>query len=175
MAGSIVTRKGDSGTTRLLFGEQVFKGHPRVCVYGALDEAGALLTAARAQLAQTWAETLKSRQRLLIQLSAELACLPAHWPALEAKGKLVSSEDLASLDQACAALEGPELAFDEWIVDLPPGPALVDVARTVVRRAEAQLWAQLAKEVRPETKACLNRFSDYLWLFARAAARASAT
>lgn len=169
MAASIVTRTGDAGTTALLFGERVSKGHPRVQIYGALDEAGALLTAARAQLAAPFAQSLRERQRLLVTLSSELACLPAHWPKLEERGGLVTAEQLDDLDRACAALEGLGLRFVAWIVDLDPGPALVEVARTVVRRAESMLWAHLNGEVRPECAACLNRFSDFLWLTARAA------
>ncbi len=168
MPASIVTRTGDAGTTALLFGARVSKGHPRVQIYGALDEAGALLTAARPQLPAEFAASVRDHQRLLVTLSSELACLPEHWPKLEARNALVTQEQLTVLDDACAALEARGLRFEEWIVDLAPGPALVDVARTVVRRAESLLWAHLQDEVRPECAACLNRFSDFLWLSARA-------
>ena len=45
---SIVTKRGDRGTTALMYNRQVSKCHPRVEAYGAVDELNAALGLARA-------------------------------------------------------------------------------------------------------------------------------
>ena len=45
---SIVTKKGDSGMTRLIYGETVSKAHEQVEAYGGIDELNAFLGQARA-------------------------------------------------------------------------------------------------------------------------------
>ena len=45
---SIVTKRGDRGTTGLMYNRQVSKCHPRVEAYGAVDELNAAIGLARA-------------------------------------------------------------------------------------------------------------------------------
>ena len=45
MAGSIVTRTGDEGTTGLLYGQRVPKDHPQIEAVGAFDELNVALGA----------------------------------------------------------------------------------------------------------------------------------
>ena len=56
--------------------------------------------------------------------------------------------------------------------ETPPGAALLHVSRTIVRRAERQVWALLAEQ--PDTTSkepvlYLNRLSDLLFILARVA------
>jgi len=45
---SIATKKGDDGTTGLMYNRRVSKCHPRVEAYGSVDELNAALGSARA-------------------------------------------------------------------------------------------------------------------------------
>ena len=45
---SIVTKRGDRGTTVLMYNRRVSKCHPRVEAYGAVDELNAAIGLARA-------------------------------------------------------------------------------------------------------------------------------
>src|SRR3954452_6091246 len=79
-AMKIYTRKGDDGTTGLLFGGRVSKADPAPEAYGAVDEAQAALGLARAE-AERGGELdgiLLHVQRDLYVLMAELATLPAN-------------------------------------------------------------------------------------------------
>ena len=57
---SIATKKGDDGTTGLMYNRRVSKCHPRVEAYGSVDELNAALGSARAA-----AQTPFLRERLL--------------------------------------------------------------------------------------------------------------
>ena len=43
MISKVYTRKGDSGKTQLIGGEEVDKNHPRILLYGNLDELNAII------------------------------------------------------------------------------------------------------------------------------------
>ena len=164
----IYTRKGDDGTTGLLFGGRVRKDSPRPAAYGEVDEAQAVLGLARAECARgsELDELLIRLERDLWVLMAELATAPENVHKLEPGTSLVTAEMVAALepviDDLTARFEPPS----EFVV---PGEnrtaALLDVARTVVRRAERR-----CVDVVPEGShvvAYLNRLSDLLWTMAR--------
>jgi len=74
---SIYTRKGDTGTTRLLTGEKVGKDAMRVKAYGALDELQSHLGVTKAML--TWDDgiaSLEGIQEDIFWMSAELSVAP---------------------------------------------------------------------------------------------------
>ena len=76
----IYTRKGDDGTTGLLYGGRVAKDSPAIEANGAVDEAQAALGLARAE-AQSGSELdglLIGLERDLYVLMAELATAPAN-------------------------------------------------------------------------------------------------
>jgi len=165
----IYTRKGDDGTTGLLFGGRVRKDSPRPAAYGEVDEAQAALGLARAECERGSEidELLIRLERDLWVLMAELATAPDNRHKLEPGTSLVTAEMVAALepviDDLTARFEPPT----EFVV---PGEnrtaALLDVARTVVRRAERR-----CVDVVPEGShvvAYLNRLSDLLWIMARA-------
>jgi cob(I)alamin adenosyltransferase len=168
MAGSITTGKGDAGTTGVLFGKRVPKGEPRLRVYGALDEAGAHLTVARTAIDTAHALTVDQLQRRMLRLGSEFACLPEDKERLASRGPLLDADALKELEALIHGLEGEGITFTDWVENLAPGYAHIEVARTVVRRAESLAWAHLRDELRPEAAAYLNRLSDALWLLARA-------
>jgi cob(I)alamin adenosyltransferase len=169
----IYTRKGDDGTTSLWYGGRVPKHHGRTDAYGTLDEASSALGLARALCgpgeSALAADILRLQDDLFIA-GAELATAP------EASDRL---EDGISRVTAAMVIEVEE-RIDHYMgqVDLPPKfvipggnqlAAQLDVARTVIRRAERRV-SLLAEEgeLASETLIHLiNRASDYAFAMAR--------
>ena len=165
---SIATRKGDDGTTGLLYGGRVRKDSARPEAYGQVDEAQAFLGVARAHTEPGGEldRVLVSLQRDLWVLMADLATDGPNRHKLVEGASLVSSEMVARLDELLADYETRFEMPREFVV---PGGTVVgahlDVARTVVRRAE-----RVAVALAPESTdalAYLNRLSDLLWALAR--------
>jgi cob(I)alamin adenosyltransferase len=187
----IYTRRGDDGTTGLLYGDRVTKASPRIELNGAVDEAQAALGSARAE-----SEPGSELDELLVVLERELYVLMAEVATgAEHRGKLVAGRSLVT--------EPMVVRLEEWIDRLSerfamptefvvPGAnraaAALDVARTLVRRAERVLASmpplhQAGERAPGKTGAnadrepadhepslvgpYLNRLSDLLWTMAR--------
>jgi cob(I)alamin adenosyltransferase len=167
----IYTRTGDDGTTGLFFGGRVRKDDPRPEAYGTVDEAQAAIGWARAMGNQAGAdrkldETLVHAQRDLWVLMAELATLPANEHKLVDGKSRVTAEMVAAIepliDDATARFEMPR---DFVIPGGTPVAAALDLARTIVRRAERAALAVASS--RSHAVPYLNRLSDLLWALAR--------
>ncbi len=165
---SFYTRKGDDGTTGLYYGGRVRKDADAPEAYGTVDEAQAFLGLARAE-AERGSEIdglLLRVERDLYVLMAELATLPENRRKLSAGATLVTSEMLAFVEATTDELAQRFVMPDEFVL---PGQnrmsALLEVARTVVRRAERCALRVAAPEsyVIPY----LNRLSSLLWAMAR--------
>jgi cob(I)alamin adenosyltransferase len=164
----IYTRKGDDGTTGLLYGGRVRKDGPAPAAYGEVDEAQAVLGVARAECVRgsELDELLVTIERDLWVLMAELATDPSNRHKLVAGASLVTDEMVERLEHTIDDLSARFEPPTEFVV---PGQnrvaAQLDVARTVVRRAERQSLAAAA----PKSRAVhyLNRLSDLLWTMAR--------
>ena len=169
----IYTRKGDDGTTGLLYGGRVSKDSAAPSAYGSVDEAQAAIGVARAEVRASpadnpgeLADILLGLERDLWVLMAELATDPAHVDKLTDGQSRVTAEMVAALevliDEVSASFEPPT----EFVV---PGEtrvaAQLDVARTVVRRAERDALAAAAPG--SQSLPYLNRLSDLLWTLAR--------
>jgi cob(I)alamin adenosyltransferase len=157
---SFFTRKGDDGYTGLLGEGRVPKDHPRPEAVGAVDEASSALGLARAACsAPEIAPLVLEVQRHLYLLMAELAATPEEagkFRAIDA-GKVDWLE--RQIDLVSKQVEVPS----EFI--LPgdsAGGAALDLARTVVRRAERRVAALYhAQEIsNPELLNYLNRLSS---------------
>ena len=163
----IYTRTGDDGSTGLYFGGRVQKDDARVEAYGTVDEAQALLGVARSTAARgsELDELLVALERDLWTVMAELATEEANRPKLGTAGVLAAArvgELEALIDDFKTRFELPA----EFVVPgQNPVAAALDVARTVVRRAERRALgvAPLGSQVVPY----LNRLSDLLWTMAR--------
>lgn len=172
----IYTRKGDDGTTGLLYGGRVAKDSPQPVAYGEVDEAQAVLGLARAE-----AEPGGELDGMLIELERDLYVLMAELAtSVDHRDRLTPGTNLVTEDMV-TALEGRIDAVSERF-DLPtefvvPGEnrvaATLDLARTVVRRAERHALSAAApgSQVVPY----LNRLSDLLWAVARWQAGGSLT
>lgn len=173
---SIATRKGDDGTTALLYGQRVPKHHPQIEAVGACDELNAALGAAKALCpSAARRDELTAIQRDLVALMGELACAESDTARYAASNfRRLHADDLARVDAGVAHLESLGLDYKGWATPgaNPPAAAL-EVARTAARRAERRVCALPAtgRHVRPLLQQYLNRVSDLLWLLAREAER----
>ena len=172
----IYTRKGDDGSTGLWYGGRVPKSGGRPEAYGAVDEAGSALGLCRAAAAddpELAADILRMQNELFVA-GAELATAP------EASERLQEGVSKMTPDMV-DALEG---VIDRYMdrVELPPKfvipggtelSARLDVARTMVRRAERRVVdLKLAGELADDTVLrYLNRASDAVYAMARYADR----
>lgn len=165
----IYTRKGDDGSTGLLFGGRVAKDSPAIEANGAVDEAQALLGLARAE-AEPGSELdllLVGLQRDLYVLMAEVATAAGNRAKLVDGQTRVTPAMVLGLEQHIDALSERFPPVTEFVV---PGhdraSAALDVARTVVRRAE-RLAVAVALPPDAAVLPYLNRLSDLLWTMAR--------
>ncbi len=170
----IYTRKGDTGTTGLLFGgDRVSKADARTDAYGTTDEAVSALGLARAALpAQELAELVLRLQRELFVVGAELATHIERRPRLTDGVSRITSAMVTALEDEIDALEAEHPMPKEFVI---PGESMagaaLDLARTTVRRAERRCVALAADGGLPDSQAVpyLNRLADLLFVMARAA------
>ncbi|MBJ7457991.1 MAG: cob(I)yrinic acid a,c-diamide adenosyltransferase [Thermoleophilaceae bacterium] len=169
----IYTRKGDDGTTGLWYGGRVKKSDPRTSAYGDVDEAISTIALARAMARESAPEVaidLLEMQRCLFIGCAQLAT------ADESFGKLVPGVTLVEQPMVDALERRIDHYKDQ--LNLPPKfiipggtmlSAQIDVARTVVRRAERSIVALAEIDPLPDATvlAYVNRCSDLLFALAR--------
>jgi cob(I)alamin adenosyltransferase len=168
----IYTRKGDDGTTGLYYGGRVRKDDPAPAAYGDVDEAQSAIGVARAASRERDGVD-NELDRVLIALEKDLWVLMADLATeFDNRGKLVEGMSLVS----AAMVESLEAQIDDYSArfSLPaefvvPGQtmvsALLDVARTVVRRAERTSLSAVVDGSLVINY--LNRLSDLLWTLAR--------
>src|SRR4051812_40465347 len=102
----IYTRKGDDGTTGLLYGGRVRKDSPLPSAYGDVDEAQAVLGLCRAEATGELAELLVAVERDLWVLMAELATDPTNRSKLKPGASLVTDDMVARLEPLIDDLTG---------------------------------------------------------------------
>jgi cob(I)alamin adenosyltransferase len=169
----IYTRTGDDGTTALGDLSRVSKTDPRIVAYADVEEANSAIGVAIAlgELDDEVRAVLTRIQNDLFDVGADLAVPvvpdPPHSPLR------VTPDYVQWLEQQCDEFN-PRLAkLDSFL--LPGGTAgasLLNVARTVTRRAERSAWTLI--EADPERTSrhpatYLNRLSDLLFILGRIA------
>jgi cob(I)alamin adenosyltransferase len=167
----LYTRKGDDGTTGLLYGGRVSKDAPAIEANGAVDESQAFIGLARAETdrGSELDHLLVGVERDLWVLMAELATAPANRHKLTPGTSLVTAEMVEAIEHTVDELGSRFPMPAEFVI---PGQdrvaALLDVARTVVRRAERlALATEAARDPSAHVLAYLNRLSTLLWVLAR--------
>jgi cob(I)alamin adenosyltransferase len=167
----IYTKKGDDGTTGLLFGGRVHKNDPRTEVYGTLDEAVSALGIARAAGLRPRVEEVVVRvQRELFVAGAQLATSDDNQRKLEEGVSRVTPSMTAQAEADIDALLEEHPLPQEFI--LPgetAGSAALDLARSTLRRGERQAVAMDRAGLIPDPEMLryLNRVSDLLFALAR--------
>jgi cob(I)alamin adenosyltransferase len=156
----ISTRGGDDGTTTLLGGGRISKHDARIIVLGDVDEASSSIGLARAESEGDMVELLIGLQRLLYRVMGDVA--------MPEEENAVGQSDLAYLDAALEEWRYRTEVPNEFVI---PGEtrlgALLDVSRSVVRRAERSLAAAGYAEAHPDAFKAVNRLSDVLFVVAR--------
>lgn len=164
----IYTRGGDKGRTGIHGGERVDKDDIRIEANGTLDEVNAEIGIVRALLpaGHEWHDLLGKIQREMMVVMSHVAT-PS---AIRDKNPNALSEDLVAfceqqIDDLSAKME------DNGHFILPGGSpvsAHLQLARTIVRRAERRLWTLNRKDpVSPEILQFVNRLSDLFFIMAR--------
>ncbi len=167
----IYTKKGDDGSTGLLFGGRVPKDDVRTRVYGTLDETVSALGVARAAgLPGEIAEIVVRIQRELFVVGAQLATAPENQHKLEPGVSRITSDMTVQAESDIDRLLAIHPLPQEFIL---PGEAMgsagLDLARSVVRRAEREAVSMhRAGELDDdEVLRYLNRVSDLFFVLAR--------
>ena len=168
----VYTKRGDDGTTGLLYGGRVDKDDLRTNAYGTVDEACSALGLARAGLGDEpdLAAAVLRIQREMFVLGAQLAIHLEHWPKLTDGVSRIKPDMVDRLEQQIDELTARHPLPKEFVV---PGEvaagAAVDLARSIVRRAERLCVAMLREGLLPDDLLVryVNRLSDYLFVLAR--------
>ncbi|MES2923000.1 MAG: cob(I)yrinic acid a,c-diamide adenosyltransferase [Verrucomicrobiota bacterium] len=171
---SIITGRGDSGETDLLFGKRIAKTSLRIEALGNVDELNAALGLARAAARDAgWIALIDRLQSLLIGLMGQLACLREDEDRYrEKKFAALTSEDLDWLVAEARGYEARGVNFTGWAKPGAEGSlarAGLDFARAVARRAERSVLAlhEGGEPVPEVVRLFFNRLSDFLWILAR--------
>ena len=167
----IYTKKGDDGTTGLLYGGRVSKDDARTHVYGTLDETVSALGIARAAGLTARVEEIVVRiQRELFVVGAQLATAPENQVKLETGVSKISSDMTTRMETEIDELLAVHPLPQEFIL---PGESMssagLDLARSTIRRAERQAVAMDREDLVPDPEILryLNRLSDLLFVLAR--------
>ncbi len=167
----IYTKTGDDGTTGLLYGGRIPKSDLATDAYGTTDEAVAVLGLARALCEDdTMRVDLLTLQRELFVVGADLATNPRERAKLEPEVSLVTERMVQRLERRIDDLVSARPLPEVFVVPgANPASAAIDIARSVVRRAERAVVAmeQAQRAVNPEVRRYLNRLSDLLFVLAR--------
>lgn len=159
---SVYTRTGDKGKTSLFTGERVGKGSLRVDVYGTVDETDSVLGMARAFATHdNVKEILFKIQKSLWLLMADVASL--------GKPANITDDHVTELEHIIDELDGELQPLNHFLV---PGEtkaaSFLDLARTVVRRAERLMWRlDESEDVHEVDIRYLNRLSDLCFTLSR--------
>ncbi len=160
----LYTRTGDDGFTGLLGEGRVAKYMPQPEAYGTVDEASAALGIARAAASSELSKRLiLTAQRDLYHMMAELAATQQ----AAARFRKITDARVAWLEQETDAVTALIELPSEFVV---PGDSLsgayLDLARTIVRRAE-RIVVRLVHDGLLENVALvryLNRLSSLLFV-----------
>ena len=158
----VYTKTGDKGQPSLYTGERVDKDSLRVETYGTIDEMNSALGMARAFCENEEVKTLLYMLQKDVSLfMADLASLgqPPH----------ITEMNVSEMEQEMDRIEGIVGPLRKFLVPGDTkGGAMLDLARTMARRAERQMLRLAREEEVHETdRLYINRLSDYCFMLMR--------
>jgi cob(I)alamin adenosyltransferase len=164
----VTTGTGDTGYTGLIGAERVAKYDQRPDTFGTVDEATSALGLARAMTKnQKVKEIIYRIQNELYLLMGELATTAENY---EKMGLRMTVEHVQWLEEVEESLKQEVEIPNKFIIpgDTPDGAAL-DLARTIIRRAERMAVKLLHDGIiqNSEVIRYLNRLSDLVFILAR--------
>lgn len=160
----IYTKTGDKGETSLIGGKRVSKTHPRIRIYGQIDELNAYIGILIALFKDhDIIDFLTEIQNKLFNMGAEFA-------AEQLNGiSVMTTEDVLSLEHKIDEITS-QIPIQKSFI-LPKGNLLtahIHVARTIARRVERDMYVLDHVEVEhADALKYINRLSDYLFVLAR--------
>ncbi|MDA8346624.1 MAG: cob(I)yrinic acid a,c-diamide adenosyltransferase [Thermaerobacter sp.] len=166
----IYTRLGDQGETSLYtpkgVPQRLHKSHARVEAYGTIDELNAQVGAVRAELPtdDPTQPILQFVQHRLFHAGYDISTMPQDGVAPQA----IKPDDTACLESEIDRVQRELPQLRQFI--LPSGvraAAMLQIARTVARRAERRVVSLREDPLNPEVVRFLNRLSDLLFVLAR--------
>lgn len=166
----IFSRKGDRGETSLVGGVRVSKADARCEAYGTIDEAVSWLGLAKGYCQAEVAGILSSLQQDLFVVAAELATPAARVSQLAKRASVVEPEMVQRLEGLIADIEAKVTMPRGFVI---PGAcrssAALDVARTVIRRAERRAVSlrETGQPLNQVLLSYLNRLSSLVFALAR--------
>jgi len=164
-------KKGDEGETSLLFGIRVTKSDLRCEAYGTIDEAVSVLGLARRSCHTEVRDIILSLQRDLFVVGAELATPAEHYSKMVMKSSVVTSEMVQRVESLIDEFEARVKMPEAFVIpgEASTGSAALDVARTIIRRAERRAvdLKENGMSVNVEIIRYLNRLADLIFTLAR--------
>ena len=165
------TRRGDRGETGLLYGGRVPKTDPRCEAYGTLDEAVSAMGLARSlSVKGEVRRILLDLQKEAFTVGGELAIDTDYYPKYLKHFEAVTPELVARLEEITDDIASKVDVPREFIMPGgTPAAAAIDLARTIVRRAERRAVALKDEGLvsNDEILRYLNRLSSLLFVLAR--------
>jgi cob(I)alamin adenosyltransferase len=158
----VYTRTGDKGKTSLYTGERVSKASLRVETYGTVDEADSVLGLARAfAVHDKVKDTIYKVQKELWLLMADIASI--------GKDANIQDAHVTAIEETIDAFDSELEPLNHFLV---PGDAksaaALDMARSVIRRAERLMWKLGEEEdIHESDLKYLNRLSDLCFILSR--------
>ncbi len=157
----IYTKAGDRGFTSTMNRRNIPKNSPIFSVLGTLDEANSTLGTAKPELNDGLAERVEKLQKDIYSFNGELA----------GAERFATPERIRELEQEIDAMMAEVGEIKSFITPgNTSGGAALDLARTVMRRAEREAIAlSQIGGISREALGWLNRTSDYIYAMARLA------
>ena len=159
------TKTGDDGTSGLLGEIRVQKNHPKLEAIGAIDEANAVLGVIRAQLPDAEHKLIITIiQRDLYNIMSEIAATPEN----VVRFRKIDKRRVTWLEEQVKKM-GDKVEMPKGFI--LPGDTLtgafLDLARTVIRRAERIISALYHNSdlENQQIMAYLNRLSTFFFIF----------
>ncbi len=164
----VTTGTGDAGYTGLIGEQRVPKYDPRPDTFGTVDEATSALGLARAVAQNKKVKDIIFHiQQELYLLMGELATPPENYDKM---GLRMTTEHVHWLEEQEEQLKREVEIPNKFVIpgDTVDGAAL-DLARTIIRRAERMAVKLLHEKVIQNTEVVryLNRLSDLVFILAR--------
>lgn len=159
---SVYTKTGDKGSTGLLTGQRVDKDCLRVDAYGTVDEVNATLGLARSFCEKVLVkEEIYNLQKVNMLLMAELAS--------DSSVRYITEDHIVSLEKTIDTVESQLPPLKSFLISgNNKGGAALDLARTIIRKAERKIWHLSKNEhVNNELLVVLNRLSDLCFVLMR--------
>ncbi|MCD7969691.1 MAG: cob(I)yrinic acid a,c-diamide adenosyltransferase [Alistipes sp.] len=167
----IYTKKGDTGTTSLSYGERVSKDDPRVEAYGTVDELSAFIAYLRDSMdpVKTFLDEYRDDLAVVLNDLMSVEALLASGDISQSKIADISPDQTGYLEKRIDYISEQLQPLTRFTI--PGGHPLVSlchICRTVCRRAERQaVHAAAAFDIPSGAMAYLNRLSDYLYQLGR--------